>query len=154
MKLRDILTNTFINPFADDVDPAKLLNIASGVPVSAAVEKCLLGVNKKAIGLFAQFSSRLDKDGKNEKHFWISISTQEWNDFSDAHKKTKVTNKSGKTVEVAVQRDVLGFLLAKSQEFNAPIDMEEALKFPLSSVPLALAHADGQRRKTNKSSLY
>ena len=32
--------------------------------------------------------------------------------------------------------------------------MEKALKFPLSPVPLALAHADGERRKTNKSALY
>ena len=53
-----------------------------------------------------------------------------------------------------VQRDILGLLLAKSQELNSPIDMEEALKYPLSPVPLALAHADGQRRKTNKSALY
>ena len=57
-------------------------------------------------------------------------------------------------VEVAVQRDILGLLLAKSQELNAPIDMEKALKFPLSPVPLALAHADGERRKTNESALY
>ena len=32
--------------------------------------------------------------------------------------------------------------------------MEKALKFPLSPVPLALAHADGERRKTNKSALH
>ena len=45
-------------------------------------------------------------------------------------------------------------LLAKSQQLNAPLDMEKALKFPLSPVLLALAHADGTRRKTNKSALY
>ena len=28
------------------------------------------------------------------------------------------------------------------------------MKFPLSPIPLAIAHADGERRKTNKSSLY
>ena len=27
-------------------------------------------------------------------------------------------------------------------------------KFPLSPVPLALVHADGERRKTNKSALH
>ena len=63
-------------------------------------------------------------------------------------------NKNGKVVEVSVQRDILGLLLAKSQQLNAPIDMEKALKFPLSPVPLALAHADGERRKTNKSALH
>jgi hypothetical protein len=61
---------------------------------------------------------------------------------------------NGKVVEVAVQRDILGFLLAKSQELKAHIDLNEALKFPLSPIPLAIAHADGERRKTNKSALY
>ena len=35
-------------------------------------------------------------------------------------RKTNVKNKDGKILEVAVQRDVLGLLLAKSQEVNAP----------------------------------
>ena len=51
LKLELILTETFINPFGDDVDPALLLNIASGSPVSSEVEKCLLGVVKKRRGL-------------------------------------------------------------------------------------------------------
>ena len=59
---------------------------------------------------------------------------------------------AGKTIEVAVQRDVLGFLLTKSQELKSPVDMNEALKYPLSSVPLSIAHADGEKRKTNKAS--
>ena len=37
-------------------------------------------------------------------------------------RKTNVKNKDGKILEVAVQRDVLGLLLAKSQEVNAPVD--------------------------------
>ena len=32
--------------------------------------------------------------------------------------------------------------------------MDEALKFPLSEVPLSIAHAVSSRRKTNKSLLY
>ena len=35
LKLKEILTETFINPFGNDVDPALLLNIASGSPVSS-----------------------------------------------------------------------------------------------------------------------
>ena len=66
----------------------------------------------------------------------------------------KVKTKSGKTIEICVQRDILGFLLAKLQEINQPIDMDEALKYPLSEVPLFTAHADGTREKTNKSLLY
>ena len=75
-------------------------------------------------------------------------------DFSYKHKRSKVKTTNGKIVEVSVQRDMLGFLLTKSQQLGSPIDINEALKYPLSPVPLSLAHADGERRKTNKSSLY
>ena len=61
---------------------------------------------------------------------------------------------SGKTIEIQAQRDVLGFLLVKSQEFGSGVDIDEALKYPLCPVPLSIAHADGQKRKTNKSDLY
>ena len=60
--------------------------------------------------------------------------------FSVNHKKTKVKSAKEKTIEVKVQRDVLGFLLAKSQELKSPIDIDEALKHPLSPVPLSIAH--------------
>ena len=114
----------------------------------------MLGVPKRGEKLYEEFTSRFEKDNNNKLRFWDPIKKQDWHDFSTSNLKTKVKNKNGKVVEVAVQRDVLGLLLAKSQEFDAAIHMEKALKFPLSPVPLALAHADGERRKTNKSSLY
>ena len=154
LKLKHVLSETFINPFDDDVDPTSLLNIASGSPVSPEVEKCLLGVPKRGEELYDEFTSRFNKESGNTLNVWDAIKRQERHDFSASNKKTKVKSKNGKVVEVAVQRDILGLLLAKSQELNAPIDMEKALKFPLSPVPLALAHADGERRKTNKSALY
>ena len=58
LKLKEILTETFINPFGDDVDPALLLNIASGSPVSSEVEKCLLCVVKRGEDLHSEFTSR------------------------------------------------------------------------------------------------
>ena len=36
---------------------------------------------------------------------------------------------TGKTIEVAVQKDVFGFLLTKSQEPKSPVDIDEALKY-------------------------
>ena len=78
----------------------------------------------------------------------------EWKDFSGNERKTKLKSSTGKTMEVAVQRDILGFLLAKSQELNLPVDIDEALKYSLSEVPLSIAHADGSKRKTIKSALY
>ena len=103
--------------------------------------------------LHNNFNKRLDKS-KQLNLFWDPIKKEDWHDFSENEKRTKFNTKSGKTIEVNVQRDILGFLLAKSQELNQPIDMDEALKYPLSEVPLPIAHADGSRRKTNKSLLY
>ena len=74
-------------------------------------------------------------------------------DFSANDKRSKIKGANGKTVEVAFQRNILGFLLAKSQELKSPIDIEEALRYPLSPIPLSIAHGDGQKRKTNKSAL-
>ena len=104
--------------------------------------------------MYNEFTSRFENGKMNKSTFWDPIKKQVWNDFSNSNKKVMVKNKDGKVAEVSIQRDVLGLLLAKSQELDASIDMEEALKYPLSPIPLALAHADGQRRKTNKSALY
>ena len=56
--------------------------------------------------------------------------------------------------EVAVQRDILGLLAARSHENNSAVDIDKALGFPLAPVDLSLATCDGIRRKTNKSDLY
>lgn len=89
----------------------------------------------------------LQMEKKNVTIFWDQITKQSWKDFSCIHKQSQVKTTYGKVVEVSVQRDMLGFLLTKSQQLGSPIDIDEALKYPLS--PLAIAHADGGRRKTN-----
>ena len=72
-KLKQILGETFINPFADDVDPASLINIASGSPVSSEVEKGLLGISKREIDLFEENTSRFEKNSGDKLNFWESI---------------------------------------------------------------------------------
>ena len=54
---------------------------------------------------------------------------------------------------VEANRDVLGKLLATSTKHERTIDFEKALEYPLTSVPLSLANADGTRRMTQKSTL-
>ena len=36
---------------------------------------------------------------------------------------------------------------------NLPINIDEALKYPLYPVPLSIAHGDGEKRKTTKGDL-
>ena len=67
--------------------------------------------------------------------------------------RAKVVSVVGKTLEISVQHDILGFLTAKSHETNSIINIDEALKYPLCPAPLSLAHADGEKRKTTKGEL-
>ena len=69
MKLKGILSETFTNLFADDIDSALLLNIASGSSVSPEVEKCLLELAKREEELCIEFTSRFEKNNKNKLHF-------------------------------------------------------------------------------------
>ena len=96
LKLKEILTETFINPFGDDVDPALLLNIASGSPVSSEVEKSLLCVVKRGEDLHSEFTSRFEVGSENKLNFWDPIKKQEWQNSPASNKKTKVENKNGK----------------------------------------------------------
>ena len=47
--------------------------------------------------------------------------------------------------------NIISRLLALFSKLSRKIDMQTALKFPLSAVPLSLAHPDGSRRETNKN---
>ena len=151
VQMNDILTNTFINPFTTELDDEKLFNIASGCPIPDEAADCLLSIHERGKSLHANFRTRLS--GESELNFWDPVKNQEWKDFTISNRICKVDTSKGKTIAVKVQRDVLGFLLAKSQELETTVDLEEALKYPLSPIPLAIAHGDGQRRKTNKSVL-
>ena len=78
---------------------------------------------------------------------WDPIKKEEWHNVAVLNKKTQMKEDDGKVIEVAVQRNILGFRFAKSQEWNATIDIEKALKFTFSPEPLALAHADYDGKK-------
>ena len=150
-KMSDILTNTFINPFSLDLEESKLFNIASGCPISDEAATILLNIKKKGEELHQDFQEKIS--GNHSENFWTPITTVEWKDFTSSNRTAKAKTSKGKTIEVKVQRDILGFLLAKSQELSATIQMEECLKYPLCAVELSIAHGDGRKRKTNKSAL-
>ena len=58
---------------------------------------------------------------------------------------------NGKAKTIEANGNVISRLLALSSKLNRKIDMQAALKFPLSAVPLSLAHPNGSRRTTDKS---
>lgn len=72
--------------------------------------------------------------------------------FQSTGKKVMVEKRKRKNA-IEVNRNILATLLALSAKHSKPIDFEVALRYPLCSVPLSLAHPDGTRRKTTKNSL-
>ena len=66
----------------------------------------------------------------------------------------KVTAKSSTQAKcIEANRNILGILLAISGRSERVVDFDEALRYPLCSVPLNLANPDGSRRITTKSKL-
>ena len=113
--LKNVLTDTFMSPFSDELDNGKLYNITSGCPASDEIARCLLTIEERGLDLHSEFAKWLHEDDQSGNSFWNPIKMVKWHDFSNNEKKTKLKSSAGKTVEMAVQRDILGFLLAKSQ---------------------------------------
>jgi hypothetical protein len=149
----NVLKNDFIDPFSGDLDHDKLYNLASGNSVTDDVAESLLTVQERGTLLRNDFFERLNSECSVKDNFFSPIKRVQWKSFTDASKKQKVSAK-GKSREITVQRDILGLLAAKSQQQNAPINIDKALCYPLAPVPLSMAACDGIRRKTAKSKLF
>ena len=126
--------------------------MASGRPLSEEASSSLLSAEERGQIRYEAFNQRLDIDDQSSITFFDAIKRVPWRDFGNNDRKTKVTTK-GKSKDVKVQRDILGILVATSYKEKSIVDIDKALSFPRSPVPLSLATADGMRRKTAKSKL-
>ena len=152
-KIMDVLEGTFVNPFSDDLEKDKLYNLASGCPISDESSDCLLTYEGRGKILMDEFKTRIAGTHVTGKKLFNTIERKKWLGFSSNSIKSKIKVKE-KILDVAVQRDILGALVANSHEGDSPVDLDKALSYPLAPVSLPLASADGNRRKTNKSKLY
>lgn len=151
IRTMDVIKSCFINPFSPDIDPSKLFNIVSGKPLCSEVEEHLLSTHKRGSELHCAFNTRLDMEKDAETRcFFDPIPRSLWRSFQDSNKRTTLQSARGQIKNVAVQRDILGVLAAKSSEENMPVNLDKALTYPLAPVPLSLATPDGTRRSTPK----
>ena len=153
MKITNLLENQFINPFSSDLDKSKLYNLVSGNFVQTEVKDCLLTVFERGTERMEEFKGFLLGDGGLEKNIFTPIRKEPWKGFDANNKKIKL-KVDGKLKEITAQRDILGLLVAKSDQENSAVDIEKALTSPLAPVSLSLACGDGGMRKTNKSKIY
>ena len=141
-RIATVLKEDFVNPFNDLPNIRNLYNLASGHPFPEEATEHLLSLEKQGQGLLSDFSKRLHLSEEQTSAFFDPISRVPWKEFCNADKKAKITAE-GETKDVAVQRDILGLLVVVSSNEGAVVDLDKALSYTLSPVPLALATSDG-----------
>ena len=148
--LQNTISQDFVNPFSTGLDPFKLYNLSSGIPVDDDKISSMLNVQKTGEEQYNDFvQNRLLSD---EIKFHDTFTRNKLVLFKDCGKKVMV-KKDGKLKSTEVSRNVIGNLLALSAKTGQLIDFNKALEFPLCPVDLNLFNPDGSRRSTQKSKL-
>lgn len=142
------LISQFQDPFAEDMPPTLLVNISTG---RAASEKT------------AHFLSNVFEEGKELRKNFITECVERPRRFEEPIKRITIqsfateakpaisTSKDQKLKKIVMERDLMGRLLFLSLEKQ--IDLQEVLTYPLTPIPLSLAHLDGTMLSTDKSVL-
>ena len=137
------------DPFCEDFDQQKLYNLVSGQPVADIIADSLLKIDEVGQICLEEFNTRMVSD--KAKAFFDPIAKNKRSTFATSEKKAKLKNVAKE--EVRNEKDVLGSLLAEGNKTGTVIDIDKALKYPLSPVCAPLSTADGNRIKIKKSDL-
>ena len=108
-----VLKDDFLDPFSDAIDQSRLFSLASGRPLQLEISNEILTTESRGKVMFSEFSNRLDASAEEQLEFFDPIKKAPWHGFNKIDKKVSVSAK-GKTKDVAVQRDILGVLMAES----------------------------------------
>ena len=127
-----------------------MYNLAYGIPVDDDLAYGMLQNPETGRNAHMKFVSQRimsDEKGIHDKLPRLKVKL-----FKQCSQKVMV-KKNGKMKTVEANHNIISKLLAASAKTQQVIDFESALQFPLSSVPLNIANADGSRRTTDKSKL-
>lgn len=125
------------NPFEEDV-PDELVCITSGKSVTKPVQDDLLKFVDKGKKYYHAFREQcIDDPSRFEK----AISKSRIQNFASSSAKCKLKRSEIKVMEVKGTRDLFGRLLFLATSMD--IDLPLVFSYPLTPVPLCLAHLDG-----------
>ena len=135
-----------MNPF--EIEPeGNLYCLTNGKKVSDDINDDLLQCIKKGTEWCTEFTAGCFSDpGRFEK----PIPRRKIKNFTSAAVKTTV-KKDLKLIELQGTRDLFGRLLCISTQHN--IELDKVFAYPLTVVPLSLAHVDGSINRTDKAKL-
>lgn len=135
-----------MNPFAQQADD-NLYCLTSGKKLPDQIKEDVLSFITQGEAWATEFKEACFED---PLRFEKPIKRRKVQNFASASVNTKVPAKQ-KVQEVQGTRDLFGRLLVIGT--TEKIDLEKVLEFPLTPVPLSLAHTDGSINKTDKSRL-
>ena len=142
-----VIQNIYLNPFDPNLKSDVEHNLSSGSENSISDKVLTLEENGKRMA-----NEFLEKRVlTNEINFFDTIS-KNFDKNLIVRKRAPFHQKNLTTVEV--NRNILGKLLSYSMNTENKIDFKEALKYPLSPVPLSLCHADGTKKSCKKADIY
>ena len=125
-----------------------LFNIATGKVASKKTEYFLLNVLKDGHDKSKQFVEECCERGKNR--FQETVKRTKINSFATENSKGRST---GAKTNVDGFRDVFARILLIAAKSCHSLDLKHILSFPITDVPLSIAHSDGSLMKTDKSAL-
>ena len=146
------IENNMTNPFATDTFPDVLLNIATGLHASKAVQNSLLnavvsGQDKMAAFIKSSFSSG------NSNNFHKPISKSSLKTFTDMIPSTKAKAGNGKPVSITVNPEVVFRRALMLSNKRGDISLYPVMSHPVGPLPTSMFHDDGSMRKTSKAEL-
>ncbi len=137
-----------MNPLDTIHNDDDLYNLASGNAASETVKYDLLHAMEIGKDKCSEFIQSCLQDGAR---FSKPIHRSKLKNFSSDAMKVKTSAKDNKIKELQGTRDLFGRLLYLAVTNN--INLEIVFGYPLTPVPLSLAHIDGSINKTDKSKL-
>ena len=143
--IMEVLENTFLSPFYDELDAAKIYNIVFGQPVDDSIKENLLSIEEASKQLISEYIEKISTETYSESTMMDKIKQYEIKNFTAFNLSFKV-KRNVKTTEIRLQGDILSKLVQSSYR--------NLLKYLLAPVCLALGNSDGTIRKTCKSKLY
>ena len=140
----DLLKYTFINP----AQQSSLITLSSGIIPTEVIRRDLENAYDKGKSAMDSF---IDLHLVNmSKSIYDPLKKLRLGTFANMNKKVKVKVK-GREVQFSSQSEIFGKIALIAQSRSA--DLQEIFKYPLGSVPYALADSMGTMIKTKKAGL-
>ena len=127
------------------------MNVASGKTAKKVTKEFLLSVLRRGSDLRQKFATECEIDSKR---FLKPVTrTKIINFAAENMTRCRPTSTAQKIKAAQEVRDVFGRILAAATQSSNPIYLRHILNFPITDVPLSLAHSDRTSNKTEKATL-